>query len=336
MNSNTTRSRTPPTASRPTTSAIAGAAVVRGLHHITAIAGDARANVRFYRDVLGLRFVKRTVNFDDPGTYHLYYGDTVGHPGTAITFFPWGALPPGRRGSGEQGATSYAVPRGSLPFWRTRLEAAGHVVTDGGRRFGDGVLAFHDESGSALELIEADGDGAALRPWTGNGVGVAEAIRGFHAPTLVVAEAGPTLAVLRDVLGFRERRTEAGRTRLVAPERAGPGYEVDVVADPSLPRARQGRGSVHHLAFRVPDDATHERVRAAVAAAGHLVTEVIDRNYFHSIYFREPGGILFEVATDQPGFTVDEPEAELGRHLRLPVQHEHLRAQLERHLPALD
>jgi len=306
---------------------------VTGLHHITAIAGEARRNLAFYRDTLGLRLVKRTVNFDDPTTYHLYFADRTGTPGTAFTTFPWGDAPRGQRGPGEVGAVAYAVPPGALPGWHERLAARGVAVREGGSRFGEPVLALDDEGGGSVELIESARGRAEVTPWVGDGAPAALALRGFHAPTLVVTRAGPTQHVLA-LLGFGERGATGNRRRL-AVGAGGPGREVDLVED-GAGRARQGSGSVHHLAFRVPDDATQLAFRRVLADAGLAVTEVRDRSYFRSIYFREPGGILFEIATDGPGFTVDEPESELGRALKLPPQYEAHRAQIERALPALE
>jgi len=307
---------------------------VAGIHHITAITGDARRNLAFYRDTLGLRLVKRTVNFDDPGTYHFYFADRTGTPGTVFTTFPWGDAPRGQRGTGEVSAAAYTVPAGALPAWRERLAKRGVTGRDGGTRFGEPVLGFDDECGGGVELIESASLPAGVNPWSGDGVPATAAIRGFHTPTLVVRRAGPTQAVLEQLLGFRERGVEGSRRRLVAGA-GGPGRQVDLVEGGAGP-ARPGAGSVHHIAFRVSDDATQLALREVLAAAGLAVSEVRDRNYFHSIYFREPGGILFEVATDVPGFTVDESEADLGRALKLPAQYESRRAAIERALPALD
>lgn len=306
---------------------------VTGLHHITAYAGQAQRNLAFYRDTLGLRFVKKTVNFDDPSTYHLYFADRAGTPGTVYTTFPWGDLPARRAGTGEVAAHAYNIPRGTAAAWRERLAARGVKVADGTTRFGDAVLAFNDDGGGAVELIESATALAGVQPWTGNGASAAEAIRGFHAPTLVVRQAAPTRRVLEEALGFREIARDGARVRFAAGT-GGPGREVDLVESDALP-ARPGPGSIHHIAFRVTDDAAHAAVRTAVVKAGLGVTPFVDRNYFHSIYFREPGGILFEVATDNPGFTIDESEAELGRALRLPSQYEPHRAEIEAALPVL-
>jgi len=305
---------------------------VNGLHHVTAISGDPQRNLDFYTKILGLRFVKKTVNFDDPSVYHLYYGDEVGTPGTALTFFPWEHLPQGRSGTGETSLTWFAVPPGSLDFWRQRLEAAGAPVHGPEMVFGEERLVFQDPDGlNGALVVPADGDERA--PWTGE-VDAAVAVRGFHGVTLTLAEAAPTARVLSELFGYAPLGQEGDARRYVSPN-AKCARVVDIVERPDGARARQGRGSVHHVAFSVPDRAAQATMRARIAAAGHNVTPQIDRNYFHSIYFRTPGGVLFEVATEEPGFTVDEPVAELGRNLKLLPQHEPLRAELERTLPPL-
>jgi glyoxalase family protein len=309
------------------------APTINGLHHITAISGAAQRNLDFYAGVLGLRFVKKTVNFDDPGTYHLYYGNEVGTPGTVMTFFPWAGVPRGRRGVGEASLTQFAVPPGSLPFWRQRL-AARDVSVDGPRqRFGEEFLLAGDPDGLEFALVvpAADDD---REPRTTPEIGAEVAIRGFHGVTLMLAEAAPTAALLEGPLGYRAIGQEDGTERYASPH-ARQARFVDIDARPGRERALQGAGSVHHIAFAVVDRAAQMAVRERLVAAGFQVTPPIDRNYFYSIYFRSPGGVLFEVATAEPGFAVDEPVAELGRHLRLPAQHEHLRAELERSLPPL-
>ncbi|MCE3248324.1 MAG: ring-cleaving dioxygenase, partial [Geminicoccaceae bacterium] len=273
-----------------------------------------------YAKVLGLRFVKKTVNFDDPSVYHLYYGDRQGTPGTVMTFFPWERMGRGRPGVGEVSLTQFAVPPGSLPFWRTRLEANAALVSGPAEAFGEAGLLGEDPDGLKFALVvPADEDDR--EPWTTAGIERAVAIRGFHGVTLTLADAAPTAVLLEDLLGY---------------ERLGEEAIVDLVARPDGQRALQGGGSVHHIAFAVADRAAQLEVRRRLAAAGHGVTPVIDRNYFYSIYFRSPGGVLFEIATAEPGFAVDEPEGELGQNLRLPAQHEHLRAELLRLLPPLE
>lgn len=305
---------------------------VNGIHHITAISGHPRTNHDFYTRVLGLRFVKKTVNFDDPTVYHLYYADETGTPGTVLTFFPWDHMAPGRSGNGETALIQYAVPAGSLDFWEERL--ALEAVTTGTRAtvFGEERLPFADPDGlrSAL-VVPAGPDDRA--PWTTAEVDGAVAIRGFHGVSLQVADGGPTADLLTTLFGYREAARDGAVVRYV--RAGGRAPVVDLIVRDGQPQARLGRGSVHHVAFSVADDPAQEVLRARIIKAGHRPTPVIDRNYFHSIYFREPGGTLFEIATDGPGFLIDEPVAELGRNLRLPPQHEHLRDQLEMALPPL-
>jgi len=299
-------------------------APVPGLHHVTAITGNPQPLHAFMTRTLGQRMVKRTVNFDDPGTWHLYYGDGTGRPGTIMTHFPYPGAATGSQGSGQASAVAYAVPRGALEGWRERLAEAGHAVKLS-ERFGDPVLALEDPHGQPMELVAIDAAGTELA--------------GFHSVTLWVDDPAPTARVLSDLFGYEAAGSETGsegtRLRLSAPGGAT-GSVVDILHQDGAPRARPGAGTIHHVAFRASDDAMQDAIREAVQAAGHRVTPQIDRQYFHSIYFREPGGILFEVATDPPGFTVDEPEAELGTSLQLPPQHEHLRARIVAALPPLD
>jgi len=303
---------------------------VRGLHHVTAVTASAPGNLAFWRDVLGLRFVKKTVNFDDPTVYHLYYGDELGRPGSAMTFFAWEDMAPGRRGAGEVAETQLAVPAGAIAWWGERLATAG-CDTDRATRFGEPRLAFRDPDGLDLALVEAADDTRA--PWTTDTVTADVAIRGFHGVTLALADTAPTAALLTGLMDYGGRDDEGGLVRLHAS--AGSAARVVDLTPTSSSPARLGAGSVHHVAFSVADRAAQDAVRAALVDAGFQVTPPIDRDYFHAIYFRTPGGVLFEVATDAPGFTVDEPAAKLGTSLKLPRQHEHLRAELERTLPPL-
>ncbi|MGY6411764.1 MAG: ring-cleaving dioxygenase [Alkalilacustris sp.] len=292
-----------------------------GLHHVTAISGPPARNVGFYTRDLGLSLVKRTVNFDDPGTWHLYYGDAAGSPGTILTFFPFPNAGSGREGHGETHAFAYATAPGSLDGWATRLGAGPEDISE---RFGARVLSLRDPHNQRLELIEDAG-----APETGLGA--------FHSVTLLVADPDPTLRVLTDHLGYRETGTErqldGQRIRLQA---AGGGVAgiVDVLQYPGAP-ARPGAGSIHHIAFRASDDAHQDALRESLRSAGHNVTPRIDRQYFNAIYFREPGGVLFEIATDPPGFAVDEAPDALGRALKLPPQYEPQRARIEAALPSL-
>jgi glyoxalase family protein len=304
---------------------------VHGLHHVTAITADARGNLAFWRDVLGLRFVKKTVNFDDPSIYHLYYGDELGRPGSAMTFFAWEQIAPGRRGVGEVAEVQLAVPADALAWWEERLDRAGCDTTRG-ERFGAPRLGFRDADGLDLALVEAPDD--AREPWAPPAVPAEVAIRGFHGVTLALGEAGATAAVLTELLDYRAVGEAGDVRRLVAPEGSAAPL-VDLATSTAAP-ARLGAGSVHHVAFAVADRAAQDAVRTKLLRAGLQVTPPIDRDYFHAIYFRTPGGVLFEVATEAPGFTVDEPAAQLGTALKLPRQHEHLRAELERTLPPLD
>jgi len=293
---------------------------VTGIHHITAIAGDPQRNANFYAGVLGLRLVKKTVNFDDPTTYHLYYGDAAGSPGTIMTFFPWGDLPSGKVGAAQVVTTAFAVPEGSLGRWRERLREAGVAVREpGGEGFDREAILFEDPDGLPLALVGS--------PAPGEG-GVA----GFHHAVLCVRRPERTLRLLAGTLGFARVAEAAGRWRLAAGE--GPvGRLVDVVDGAGTQTGRMGVGTVHHIAFRVPDEEAQRSLREEVAALGYNVTPVIDRKYFRSVYFREPGGVLFELATDPPGFAVDEAPEELGRRLQLPPWLEGRREEIERTLP---
>jgi glyoxalase family protein len=305
---------------------------IRGLHHVTAIARSPQPNVDFYTEMLGLRLVKRTVNFDDPGTYHLYYGDEVGHPGTLITFFPWPLARAGTLGAGQVVTTSFAVPEGALPAWEERLRrfgAARQMVA------GEEILALPDVDGLRLELVAQPG-AAAAGFWVGGGVGEREAIRGLLGVTLAASERAATAAFLSEVLGFRPLVEEGDRWRYqVGPANAGGlANRLDLVERPDA-RGRLGVGSVHHVAWRVGDDAEQQAWRDRLVEHIVRVTPVLDRQYFRSIYFHEPGGTLFEIATDPPGFAVDEAVAELGETIRLPPWLEPARANIERVLPPL-
>ncbi len=300
---------------------------ITGIHHVTAIAGDAQSNVDFYVGVLGLRLVKRTVNFDDPGTYHLYYGDEVGHPGTIMTFFPWQHAARGRDGVGMIGGTVFAIPRGSTAFWATRLSDAGvnHQVLS------DEKIRLTDPDGLTLTLSAQEASETA--PWRRGDITSAEAIFGFGGVRMVVENAEPTLALLRDVFGFDKAHRSDGIHGFVIP--GGPARQVIEVQEGSS-GGQMGSGSVHHIAFRVPDDDTQFAWRRRLMSEGYHVTSVQDRQYFRSIYFREPGGVLFELATDPPGFTLDESVEELGGALKLPSWLETRRSDIVRVLPNLD
>lgn len=303
-----------------------------GIHHITAIAGDPKRNVAFYTEVLGLRLVKKTVNFDDPGTYHLYYGDETGAPGTILTFFPWAHVPQGRAGTGQAVEIGFAIPEASLGFWIERLQAKSLAHEPPTKRFGETVVAFRDPDGMHLELVASKAAGA-IPGWSGGGVPAEHAVRGFTGVTLWAANLAGSGAIL-ETLGFAKAATEGAWTRYAAA--GGPlGLHVDLRDTAGFPRGQMGSGSIHHVAFRAVDDAAEFALQGALRGSGLDVTDQLDRNYFRSIYFREPSGVIFEVATDAPGFTVDEPKETLGSHLKLPAWLEPKRNQVERALPAL-
>lgn len=305
----------------------------RGIHHVTAIAGDPQRNLDFYTGLLGLRLVKRTVNFDDPGTYHLYYGDEEGRPGTIMTFFPWPGAPRGSLGAGQIGTTAFSVPEGSLPFWEGRIRDAGLPVESPATRFGEQVLALADPDGLRLELV-AHESAADLPPWQEGPLSPEVALRAFHGVTLIEHSLDATAEILTGSLGFEETHASGPRHRFEAPEGA-PASRVDIVVMPDQPMGRIAAGSVHHVAFRIAGDEAQSRWRTEAIGNGLHITPVKDRNYFHSVYFREPGGVLFEVATDPPGFAVDESVAELGSSLKLPAWLEPQRQVLQAQLPEL-
>jgi glyoxalase family protein len=305
-------------------------AALPGIHHVTAITSDAQRNVDFYVGMLGLRLVKKTVNFDDPGSYHLYYGDQLGRPGSVMTFFVWPGAARGRQGPGQVTATTFSVPAGSLAWWRERLGSAGVAVAGPARRLDDEVLAFSDRDGMRLELV-APGTPDPREPWAGGTVPLAYAVRGFHSVTLSLVAAEPAARLLAGTLGLHAAAVEAGRARY---ETGRAGGVADLVSEPGAPDAIAAAGTVHHVAWRTPDDRSQLAWREKLVRAGYDVTPVLDRQYFRSIYFRVPGGVLFEIATDVPGFTVDEPAERLGSGLRLPGRLEPLRAELELRLPA--
>jgi glyoxalase family protein len=304
---------------------------IQGLHHVTSMASDARANNRFFTDTLGLRRVKKTVNFDAPEVYHLYYGDEHGTPGSIITYFPFPNIGRRSKGAGEVGQTVFAVPEGALPWWRERLAAQGVGGVAEDTRFGAARLGFAGPDGDELVLVEAEDERA---PWTHGGVPEDAAIRGFQGASLRLRDAGATAELLR-AMGYQEAGREGEATRYVRPDGNGAAV-IDIETLPGAPRAGLGAGSVHHIAFAVPDRAAQLEVRKALVDTGYNVTPVIDRDYFWSIYFRTPGGVLFEVATNEPGFDRDEDAAHLGEALKLPKQHAHLRGWLEEHLEAIE
>lgn len=308
-------------------------ASVPGIHHITAMAGDPQQNIDFYTGVLGLRLIKVTVNFDDPLAYHLYYGDNMGRPGSVLTFFPWPGAVRGRRGTGQVAAITFAVPEGSQSYWRDRLTASGAAVEEPQARFGNEVAAFVDPDGLALELA-ATGDAGDPSSWARSPVPDEYAIRGFHSATLSAGSLEPTARLLSETLGFRLAAEESGRFRYQVGD-GGPGAVVDIVPDPAAAPGQVSTGTVHHIAWRTGSDDEQEAWREKIADTGNNVTPVMDRRYFRSIYFREPGGALFEIATDLPGFAVDETPDRLGTALKLPPWLERVRSVIEEKLPRL-
>jgi glyoxalase family protein len=303
-----------------------------GLHHVTAIASDAQRNLDFYTQVLGLRFVKRTVNFDDPGTYHLYFGDDAGSPGTILTFFPWPRATRGHSGAGEVAQTAFSVPLASIEYWEKRLHQHGVLVEKTGKRFNEQVLTFPDPDGMKLEIVgHADASPANASRYAD--VPAEHAIRGFFGVTLLEHEAEGTGNFL-NVLGFHKVAEEGNRQRFAA-EGNALGNHIDLVIDPKAAYGRSGAGSVHHIAFRAPDDAAQLAWREEIGKYVD-VTPVMDRTYFHSIYFREPGGVLFELATDPPGFALDESIQTLGEELRIPAWLEPRRGAIEQRLTPLE
>ncbi|MCY7395512.1 MAG: ring-cleaving dioxygenase [Nocardioides sp.] len=303
-----------------------------GLHHVTAIAADPQQNVDFYTRVLGLRLIKQTVNFDAPDTYHLYYGDTTGSPSTILTFFPWKGVPRGRNGAGLTTATAFSVPPASIGWWQKRLASLPVDADAPVDRDGTEVLTLRDPHGLVIDLVASPGD--TRSGWDGAaGVPDEHAVRGLHSVTLSETQLEPTQRVLSELLGM-SMTDEGGDRARFAMQDGGAGALVDVAAETGGP-GRQAGGTVHHVAFRAPDTQTQLQWRQQLLAAGVRVTEVIDRQYFTAIYFREPGGVLFEIATDQPGFAIDEPLLALGRELKLPPWLEPDREQIARALPTL-
>jgi glyoxalase family protein len=306
---------------------------VNGLHHITAIAGPAQENLDFYAGILGMRLVKRSVNQDDPGTYHLFYADAEGHPGTDLTFFPWAHMAPPRLGHGLAVEVSLAIPPGSLPYWGGRFERYGVRPGAIETRFGDRVLPFVDPHGLRVALVERAPSAAhRFAPWDGSPVDPAHQVRSLDGARIWEASVAPTAAFLTATLGFAVLGEEDGWTRYGFPGSSG---VLDVRGTPSERRGAWGVGCVHHLAWRVDDEAHQLAVRARVEAAGSHATDVIDRFWFKSVYFKEPGGVLFELATDGPGFSIDEDRAHLGETLVLPPFLQPHRADIERKLPPL-
>ena len=306
---------------------------VLGLHHITAIANLAQRNYDFYTKVLGIRMVKKTVNFDDPGTYHFYYGDEKGSAGTILTFFPWEGIGKGRNGAGMVTEIAYAVPEGSLDFWKNRFKENNVPTGESIERFGETYLSFTDPDGLNLALVipKTVDD---RKGWATNQVSQEVAAKGFAGATLTLTRLEPTAKVLTDLLDYTQVQQEGNLYRFTA-DNANTANVIDILLDEKATRGINTAGTNHHIAFRVKNDEHQMVLRDKIQSAGLQITPQIDRDYFHSLYFREPGGVLFEIATDNPGFTVDEPLNELGTHLKLPTQYEPSRTEIEKVLPSL-
>lgn len=303
-----------------------------GLHHVTAIASDPQRNVDFYTKVLGLRLIKRTVNFDAPESWHLYYGDEQGRPASILTFFPWPGVPQGRAGAGMASTTAFSVPGESMGWWHRRLTQLQVDVDAPALRDHEEVLTLRDPDGMVLELIAADGDHRS--GWDGvEDISADMAVRGLHSVTLSESRLDPTVAMLTDLMGMDLHTEGRSRARFSMAD-GGAGALVDVAGDASV-RGLQAGGTVHHVAYRVPDLETMARWQQELTERGVNVTDIRDRQYFQSIYFREPGGVLFEIATDTPGFDIDEPLLELGRSLKLPPWLEPSREQIAANLPPI-
>ena len=311
---------------------------IKGLHHVTAVTRDAQINVDFYRNVLGQRFVKKTVNFDAPDSYHFYFADEIGTPGTVLTFFVWPNVKRGIRGNGETAAVAYNIPAGSIGFWQEHLESKAVPTHPVEQRFGMEVLPFDDPDGMRVELIASDAS-PEVRYWEQGPIPQDYALRGFHSVTLWLADIEPTADLLVNQMGYTFAGQEGNRPRFVG----GPSSlanTLDILYRPAEPEdiseeAVFGAGSIHHIAFRVPTNEMQLEYQSTLRAAGYGVTPVRDRNYFHSIYYREPGGVLFEIATEGPGFAIDEPVNTLGESLKLPEWFEPNRSVIEQELPPI-
>ena len=297
---------------------------IKGLHHVTSLASGAQTNNQFFTETLGLRRVKKTVNFDAPDVYHLYYGDAAGTPGSVMTYFPFPNAARGRPGTGEVATTAFSVPKGSLNAWGDHLATSGVTGLSTGTRFGESALRFEGPDGDGFALVEADDPRS---PWTTDAVSENMAIRGFHSAAMRLHDGGATAELLK-FMGYQEVDSDGAITRLAVPDGNGANV-IDIEVLPDAPRSEQGAGSVHHIAFAVENRARQLEVREALLETGYQVTPVIDRDYFWAIYFRAPGGVLFEIATNEPGFDRDEDTQSLGQALMLPAQHAHLRKRLE-------
>jgi glyoxalase family protein len=306
---------------------------ILGIHHVTAIAGNAQRNLDFYTRVLGLRMVKKTVNFDDPGTYHFYYGNETGTPGTILTFFPWEGIVDGRAGIGMATEIGYSVASDSLEFWADRFRRFNVRHGEIGERLGERYLPFQDPDGLRIELIASKYPDNRV-PWVTPEVTAEAATKGFHSVTLTLRNIGPTAAILTEVFGYKLEQQEGSRYRY-STDSIPTAAIVDLVETPDGNRGISGGGTNHHVAFRVANEDIQMAFREKILGRGLHITPKINRDYFFSLYFREPGGVLFELATDNPGFTVDEPLDQLGTHLKLPDQYESMREKIVNSLPVL-
>ncbi len=300
---------------------------IKGLHHVTSLASSASDNNAFFTSVLGLRRVKKTVNFDAPDVYHLYYGDEVGTPGSVMTYFPFQNAARGKRGIGEVGTTSFSIPKGTADAWVDRLTTFDVKNINRDTHFGETRVLLDGPDGDRFALVEADDD---RTPWTGNGISADMGIRGFQGADMRLHDGG-AMAELLGFMGYDKLDSTDNVTRFIVPD-GNAANVIDIETLPDAPRATSSAGSVHHIAFAVENRARQLEVREALLDTGYQVTPVINRDYFHAIYFRTPGGVLFEIATNEPGFNTDEDTAHLGEALKLPSQHEHLRGALEKHL----
>jgi glyoxalase family protein len=307
---------------------------ILGLHHITALAGLAKRNLDFYTTTLGLRLLKKTVNFDDPGTYHLYYGDERGSAGTVLTFFPYEGARRGSAGTGMATDIAYAVPEGSFDFWIERFEKHKVSYSKPAEKFGEAYLPFQDPDGLRLELVVPKNPDNRIA-WETGEIKAEVATKGFHGVTLTLQNIKATAAILTDIFGYQLAEQSGNRYRYIT-DAVDTAAIIDLVELPNEARGLGGAGTNHHIAFRVKDETVLMAFREKVARQGHGITDKIDRNYFYSLYFREPGGVLFEIATDNPGFGIDEPWESLGSGLLLPPQYEPRRAEIEAVLPKLD
>lgn len=306
---------------------------ISGIHHITAIAGNAKRNFEFYTKVLGLRLVKKTVNFDDPGTYHFYFGNEKGEPGTILTFFPWKGVPKGRAGAGQVTSTSYSITQDSVPFWLERLDNCDVLHNNKSGNFDEEVIVFLDPDGLKLEIVAHSGNDPRVG-WATDEIPSEYALKGFYNATLTLEGYEVTANLLTDLFGY-ELVGESGNRFRFMNKNIDTANILDLICLPSGQHGRVAGGSVHHIAFRVADEGAQLVMREKLIERGFNVTPQLDRNYFKSVYFREPSGVLFEIATDPPGFTVDETQENLGSQLKLPGWLESRREEIEAVLPKL-